>query len=937
MAVASDVRLVRCPKCENLLPELPDFSLYQCGGCGAVLKAKKNGFLEDGLLKISDDVEGIRTSEAGDATNVSQVPMESADLIERGRVAYIHNERVASIGSSMSQAESAEELSSSNARKKGKERMRRREDLDDEYSSYSQGFHNRYEGRNGDLKVDRTEYVNVHSADTFNNIRPPVESLRSRPFTGTQGVKSKGHSSYNTNYYYEQGDRRRFPDRDRDGLSRVEESENGRAELLRKLDELKDQLSRSCEVTETSKGRIGTNQRMDSPTLPDPYPRHHAAYLQDGVTSSHGENKQQLRPDDITAAYLSQNPGFIPYRDGYGPSLQDSSYPIRGHPYEFQGYADTPRQEIFQRLHHQPQSQYMYWPHNEHSHGFYDRVNHHLVMLHPHENYFHQPACSCVHCCNKYWHLPPKVGPSGLYDQRSQNEPSNPNYHHHLNPLQHGPGGYSSGDSRLHTLYSQQPLTSNSTDVDYEIELNHQRPRKVVLAHRSGQVCQPILGGAPFIACSNCFELLKLSRKHISPAKNQQKMKCGACSSIILLELGNKGLTMSVSAHVDHVPTEIDDGSSVTVDENVKILHGDSNGANRNACSDDYDDSVPQFPPTDLKSNSGESEKLLGHLSSTLSISEDEKIRENLSAELQLTQLTEVESFQHPDFPSSECPENCYDDVVVSRFDKGNKSKRSEVDQSTSEHNSVNNPAVATEMDMSLNEFSNSCVSQDSMDNSGEAHPMVSKGTESFFTGLIKKGFKDFTKSKQTVEVGGSQVFVNGHLIPDHLVKKAEKLAGAVQPGEYWYDIQAGFWGVMGHPCLGIVMPNIEEFNYPMPENCAAGNTGVFVNGRELHQKDLDLLVSRGLPKTRNKSYLIEITGKVVDRHTQEELDSLGKLAPTVERAKHGFGMKSHDVMDSISDSICVAVLVLFLGSQQFLQRWLVFGRSCWDAFEQID
>lgn len=38
MAEASKVRLVRCPKCENLLPELPDFSLYKCGGCGAILK-----------------------------------------------------------------------------------------------------------------------------------------------------------------------------------------------------------------------------------------------------------------------------------------------------------------------------------------------------------------------------------------------------------------------------------------------------------------------------------------------------------------------------------------------------------------------------------------------------------------------------------------------------------------------------------------------------------------------------------------------------------------------------------------------------------------------------------------------------------------------------------------------------------------------------------
>lgn len=38
MGDSSKVRLVRCPKCENLLPELADYSVYQCGGCGAVLR-----------------------------------------------------------------------------------------------------------------------------------------------------------------------------------------------------------------------------------------------------------------------------------------------------------------------------------------------------------------------------------------------------------------------------------------------------------------------------------------------------------------------------------------------------------------------------------------------------------------------------------------------------------------------------------------------------------------------------------------------------------------------------------------------------------------------------------------------------------------------------------------------------------------------------------
>ncbi|XP_010102426.2 uncharacterized protein LOC21385634 [Morus notabilis] len=34
------VRLVRCPKCRLVLPELPEFNVYKCGGCNATLQAK---------------------------------------------------------------------------------------------------------------------------------------------------------------------------------------------------------------------------------------------------------------------------------------------------------------------------------------------------------------------------------------------------------------------------------------------------------------------------------------------------------------------------------------------------------------------------------------------------------------------------------------------------------------------------------------------------------------------------------------------------------------------------------------------------------------------------------------------------------------------------------------------------------------------------------
>lgn len=77
------------------------------------------------------------------------------------------------------------------------------------------------------------------------------------------------------------------------------------------------------------------------------------------------------------------------------------------------------------------------------------------------------------------------------------------------------------------------------------------------------------------------------------------------------------------------------------------------------------------------------------------------------------------------------------------------------------------------------------------------------------------------------------------------------------------------------------LQPFIEELNYPMAENCAGGTTRVFVNGRELHQKDLRLLTARGLPRDRDRSYTVYISGRVIDEDTGEELDSLGKLAPT--------------------------------------------------------
>lgn len=164
----------------------------------------------------------------------------------------------------------------------------------------------------------------------------------------------------------------------------------------------------------------------------------------------------------------------------------------------------------------------------------------------------------------------------------------------------------------------------------------------------------------------------------------------------------------------------------------------------------------------------------------------------------------------------------------------------------------------------------------------------VSKGSK-FLSGLLKKNIREFGRGQGSNK--NWKVVVNGQMLPYAAIKSAEKQAGTIRPGIYWYDYQAGFWGVMGGPCLGIIPPSIAEFNVPLAKECAGGTTGVFVNGRELHKKDLDALAGRGLPKTFGKAYMVDISGQVVDQASGQMLRSLGRLAPTIERRGRGCGM----------------------------------------------
>ncbi|GER48659.1 hypothetical protein STAS_25828 [Striga asiatica] len=353
-----------------------------------------------------------------------------------------------------------------------------------------------------------------------------------------------------------------------------------------------------------------------------------------------------------------------------------------------------------------------------------------------------------------------------------------------------------------------------------------------------GRICRPIGWGAPFFTCSNCFELLLFPKNVRVDGNNgrKQKVTCGSCSAVVVFTVANNKLVFS-----SMVEPEDSCNNNVKVEKSVETTF----------LSNDYENS----------SYDGSS------------VSKDE------NGPLPRVGLSLQDHFEYSNkFHRGR------------RFGEESKSRFLETDKVVLEEQISRKESSATEIELSSNEYSNTGTTFDSGEASNEGDHLRGSNTAKMLLAGI--GVSDSNRSNEDFEQEKANVIVNGHLIPARLIKKAEKLAGPVYPGNYWYDFRAGFWGVMGGPCLGIIPPFIEEFNHPMPEHCAGGNTNVFVNGRELNQKDLNLLVNRGLPKERERSYIIEISGRVLDDYTGEELESLGKLAPSVERMKHGFGMK---------------------------------------------
>ena len=92
----------------------------------------------------------------------------------------------------------------------------------------------------------------------------------------------------------------------------------------------------------------------------------------------------------------------------------------------------------------------------------------------------------------------------------------------------------------------------------------------------------------------------------------------------------------------------------------------------------------------------------------------------------------------------------------------------------------------------------------------------------------------------------GTGIFINEQELTPQQVQALRVTYGVTgQPGHFWYDRMNGSWGFQGGPAAGIIMPGL-NLGGPLRADASNGDTGVFINGRQLHRIDVQRLMQLG-------------------------------------------------------------------------------------------
>uniref|UniRef100_A0A1D1ZCE9 Uncharacterized protein At5g05190 n=1 Tax=Anthurium amnicola TaxID=1678845 RepID=A0A1D1ZCE9_9ARAE len=99
------------------------------------------------------------------------------------------------------------------------------------------------------------------------------------------------------------------------------------------------------------------------------------------------------------------------------------------------------------------------------------------------------------------------------------------------------------------------PCSDSSQTSDPNFEKLHCKEKRQPFKRQ----CRPVSGGAPFVICSNCSQLLQLPADFLVSRARFHKLKCGACSELLIfLSHGEGRIVPHSSNQIVPAPSEVD-------------------------------------------------------------------------------------------------------------------------------------------------------------------------------------------------------------------------------------------------------------------------------------------------------------------------------------------------------------------------------------------
>ncbi|OEL14852.1 hypothetical protein BAE44_0024132 [Dichanthelium oligosanthes] len=454
MANTGGYRLVRCPKCLNVLPEPPNVAVYRCGGCSTTLRAKICGSNGQHVAtkQVRQDSDNFSV-----ATAVSNgVPPQTKD----------HASTKITMDSSCIADAPSTKHGSNGTRSKQSGDVMLPEKNDGEVENNENKDHHNFEGQetnsrmdvHADLENSNANGTCIDSGEAENHImEQPAENSETCRVREDDDMECHLNASGNNMLFSDMSKADvNMQDRGQKEADQAEHAANKKSYLVRVL-------SRSCDLRASGNSldfhSARTSLQSKSFRASEP--------LQAKIMNTVEELKDDL--SELFTKPSESKPKPYPPR----PSKQD------GH---------TTRAAITSSA---PLA--AYYPAVKHS-GYAARLS-------------------------RSGQVAPRGLPSLRY-RRHRVYPCHPNVQMEMRPCRH------------ECCHSCQPPCYRS--CKQEPPAMHKPPAKEIKRRpQPRNHCRPVLGGAPFVICSNCVRLVQLPTDFAVPSKGTRQLQCGSCSEVL--------------------------------------------------------------------------------------------------------------------------------------------------------------------------------------------------------------------------------------------------------------------------------------------------------------------------------------------------------------------------------------------------------------------